>query len=484
MSDDTRPWKKPEPHPEKPPKKGGSSPANAIAQRIMQGYGDAPGRELFTDKANVLWEYTGTHWIEVPEPEIRRWAWDAGGGFSGSRSDSRNEVASALKAVTYDRHHQWGRVAEWEVPCLSGVIDVRSGAIRKHDPNDRLDRVIPWKYDPKSARDVWHGALSAWWGEGSEMAASLQDFFGYMMLNHCRYKRACIVYGPSNTGKSRVVQAGINLVGVDATCQLSLDDMEDPRRRGVIVGKALNHMTELTADALIRQGGFNAIVSGEPLLIDDKYKPPFMYAATAKHLIAGEELPRVTERGEGAFTRLLIVPMTKVFEGDDQDTSFDAKLLAQMPGVFAWAVEGARRLVASGGGWVDARESILALSDYRKQQNPVVAFLEECCQQDISVATPLTHLLRQFNVWHRGSKRLDVRVFAGLLRRHLGRDCIRKVKRRREFGGTPLRCLMSWKFTGLPRRLELQVAPADAVSRSDEIESTGEEVMLGEENPQ
>lgn len=473
MTDESRPWQ-PQPDPDKPAKKGGVI-ANKIAQEIL---GE---KELITDKTGAVFHYVGTHWVEATDAQMKSWAWDRGGQFKSSRSDVRGEVLSAIRAATFDPNHKWGRVQEWEVPCLSGVIDVRSRALRLHDPVDRLDRVIPWNYDAKAQCPVWRKVLEDWFGEGSEIIEGLQEFFGYMLLNHCRYKRACIVVGRSNSGKSLVVEAAMMLVGAEACCRLAPEDMEDPRRVGVIFGKALNIMTELSSDTLIRQGGFNAIVSGEPLLIDNKFKEPFMYSPTAKHLIAAEELPRVTDRAEGAFSRLFIVPMKRVFADDEQDTGLVERLKAEMPGILAWAIEGAARLVAHNGAWVEPRESAAMLAEYKREQNPVVAFLEECCAKADGVATPLTHLLKQFNAWHRGSKRIDVRGFAGLLRRHLGADALRKVKRK-EFGGQSMRCLLSWKFVEFPRRVELTINPADAETRSDtlgEIEATGEEIMEG-----
>ena len=77
--------------------------------------------------------------------------------------------------------------------------------------------------------------------------------------------------------------------------------MDDPRRCYMLVGKRLNVMTELTTDALMADGGFKTLVStGEPVLIDPKFKPAFMYTqmTQSRHLaISAIRLP-VVECGQ------------------------------------------------------------------------------------------------------------------------------------------------------------------------------------------
>lgn len=465
------------------PKKSKPQPlANKVAERIKARH------ELFADKTGTIYRHTGTHWVEVTKAELLNWAWEESGGFAASDGEIRSGAAAALAAACFDPAHRWGRVKPHEVAMLNGVLDLKTMKVRQHDPDDRLDRVIPWDYVPGAACATWKKALQDWFGEKSELPDSLRQFFGYILLNHCLYKRAAMLFGPSNSGKSRVVVAAMNLVGEDATCQLSVEDMDDPRRRGVVVGKALNVMTELPTDAMIRDGGFKAIVSGEPLLIDDKFKLPFMYQATAKHIIVANSLPVITDRSEGTFNRLLVIPFRRVFGDDEQDPQLDRKLLEEMPGILAWAVEGARDLVERDGGWFEAREAAAALATYRRDQNPVASFLEECCVQDVGAGTPLSQLVKQFNAWHRGSRRLSIRGFAELLRRHLrvspdDPDPIRKIKRK-DTGNQSVRCLLNWKFVGLPKNYELRVSQTAALSTTAELEAEGTAVMAGEENPQ
>ena len=74
-----------------------------------------------------------------------------------------------------------------------------------------------------------------------------------MCLSHAHFKRALVLFGEGDTGKSLVAKVLEMIVGKAFTCSLPVDQMDDPRRRAVIVGKRLNIMTELSADSMISE---------------------------------------------------------------------------------------------------------------------------------------------------------------------------------------------------------------------------------------
>jgi phage/plasmid-associated DNA primase len=61
-----------------------------------------------------------------------------------------------------------------------------------------------------------------------------------------------------------------------------------------------------------------------------------------------------------------------------RDPLLDRKLLQELPGIFNWSLEGLDRLQEQGILTVPRRHYEL-LEEYKKQNNPVLAFVEECC---------------------------------------------------------------------------------------------------------
>ena len=457
-------------------RKKGQPFANRIAERLLVKH------NLMVDHTGAVFQYTGTHWLPATDAMLLKWAFEESGGFANSAGNLRGEAVAAVKAARVVENLKWGRVHATEIACLSGVLDVESGRVRPHRPEHNLNRIVPWEYVQGHGCPRWRRALDEWFGPDNERIGALQEFFGYVLLGHCRFKKALLLWGPSNSGKSAPLLVLMALVGRDAVCQLSLDDMEDPRRRGVIVGAALNVMTELPYEALIRDGAFKQIVSGEPILIDDKWRLPFLHEPTAKHVIATEALPRLNDRSAGGFNRILLIPFERVFADDEQDAGLVEGLIAdEMVGVFAWSVEGARRLIQHGGEFAAPKESLKAMAKYRRDHNPVIAFLEEACIQEPGTASPLGPLLKQFNYWQRGSKRYDRRAFAAMLREAAEQEpalglTIKKVKRK-VTGGQSVLSLVNYRFLAMDDRVQFQVKTEDALGPAAEIEAEAETNM-------
>ena len=372
---------------------GRSLTANFVAEKILEEH------DFVQHSHGIVYEYDGVIWCEKRDDYMHHLALKAD-GIENTSQRRRGEIASYIKARVHDPNFTWGRVADYEVPCLDGVIDVRTGDMRSHRREDFLERVIPWPYDATAQCPAWQAALAYWFGdcEPTGELLALQEFFGYLLMPHARYKKAAFLYGAADTGKSQVLYTAEQLVGTAATCSLSVEDMDDPVRRAVVRGKALNVLSELSEDSLIRDSGFKTLISTEePILINQKYKPAEMYQPTAKHIIAANVLPRITDRTEATFNRILLIPMTRIVADEDQDRDLKAKFRGDMPGVFAWAVEGANRLFEQRSNFTEPPLGAKILVEYRQEQNPVHAWLVAQTVRDLSAAVPVEEVTRSLN---------------------------------------------------------------------------------------
>lgn len=382
----------------------------AVAERILE------ARRLVADDSGTVFEYDGGAWQALPDIRLDQLALEAEPEFSTGHR--RREIIGHLRARCYRGDLRWGRVADFEVPCKNGIVDVRTGALRDHAPHHYLERLIPHAYDPAAECPTWHEAIALWFGdgEGDGSVEALQEFMGYVCLPHAKFKKALMLYGRPDSGKSVIVAVMQALVGSRVTCQLSVEHMDDPTRRAVIKGKALNIMTELPASAMISDAGFKTLVSTEePILLDQKYRPAEMYTPTAKHVIATNVLPRVDDRTEATFNRILLIPMRRSLSGEEQDRQLLAKLKGELEGILAWSLQGGRRLVERGGDWVVPEAGLKLLKQLREESNPIVQFLLERTVDDDTVGIPLTALTREINAWH-GGRRFTARKVGALLR--------------------------------------------------------------------
>jgi P4 family phage/plasmid primase-like protien len=400
--------------------------------------------EFITDQAGNVYRYdpeTGA-WRQISEQVQLSIVFNMDRRSSASK---RRAVVEDLKASTVVDPLKWGRVADSEIPCKNGIIDVITGEKRPHAPTNLLERVLPIDWDVKAECPAWDKALGIWFPADKDggRRAALQEFFGYIALAHAKYKKAAVLLGESDTGKSVPALIAKAMVGSDFSCALGVEDMDDPVRRALIKGKALNVLTELSAEALIADGGFKTLVSTEePISINAKYLAPETYVSTAKHLIVTNNLPRFNDHTSAMFNRLLIIPFTEVIPLEQQDRVLLEKLIAELPGILVWAAKGAERLVRRRGQWPEVEAARSIMVTFREDMNPIRQFMAERMVRVAKALTPIRDIAHAFNQWNTGSRNYGIRYVGRLLRACGHAERIREAK----YKGRTLTCIEGFRL--------------------------------------
>jgi putative DNA primase/helicase len=257
-------------------------------------------------------------------------------------------------------------VAPYEIPVWNGVVNLEPANSASTRSRTFLESVPPIAFTGARPCPTWLDALNLYWGEDEDYelkVAALQEFFGYCLMTHARYKKALMLVGESDCGKSQIPQVLRMLVGDGNISAVPVEHMDDARKLSPLMGKMVNLLTELTSKAMVADGGFKTLVSTEePLLIDPKHAQPILYAPIAKHVIACNSLPRVTDMSRGFFNRLLLLKFNRVIPEELRDRGIVDSFRREIEGIMSWAIEGARRLYENGGEFTSVPESDAAIN--------------------------------------------------------------------------------------------------------------------------
>lgn len=420
--------------------------------------------KLVTDDAGKVYRFNGSHWDELSETAQRALATR----FGAYSSANASEMTDYWQRVTHKAGQIWGRVAINEVAFINGVLNLDDLTMRPHRSEDYLERVIPHCWNPAAKADFWFECLEGWFGSADDdQVGTLQEFFGYSMAQHATYKRALVIQGETDTGKSRVAAALGRLVGQDRVCSVSIEAMDDPTLIGPIKGAAVNIVTELPEGALIRDGAFKKLVSTEePVQINAKWKAVETYTPTAKHLILTNTLPAISDRSRATFRRLLLVFMNRLPEKLIPAGELDRRVAAEVEGVAAWAIAGLRRVYKADGEFTVTPAAATRLAAYRLEQNPLAQFVEERCRRYARMAVPTDRFLAEFNRWHAGGRHWSkTKVSREVNRLGLDGVCV-KVAR---YNGDPIKCVVGLEIRPAPQVDEFVISgDLDA----DEVEAS------------
>lgn len=295
----------------------------------------------------------------------------------------------------------------WLLNCRNGTVDLRTGEIKPHDPQDYITKVVPLDYDPAKRSSAWEGIVGRVTLESElttrPLAAFLQRWFGYCATGSTREQAFVVHYGNGSNGKSTILDTIADVLG----------DYSGTAAPGLLVGNGKDrHPTEL-ADLFGRrmvtahetsEGGHLREDLVKQLTGGDKIKGRFMRAdffefdPTHKLQMLTNHKPIIKGSDGGIWRRVLLVPYMARFADAEEvtagrahyvkDTRTAEKLKAESQGVLTWIVEGARAWFAEG---LRAPDAVLAASkDYQTEQDRVGQFLSDCCEMDPKDRTSLS----------------------------------------------------------------------------------------------
>jgi len=263
----------------------------------------------------------------------------------------------------------------------SGMLDLKTFEIKKHDPS-YLSRIqLPVTYDPNAKCPTWERFLSDVLEEDSQLIDLFQEFVGYLLVPDTSQHKALIMVGEGANGKSTAIHVIEKLLDRQNVTNISLSDLSNSFQRVRLDGKLVNISTEIDPKALERSDHFKAIVAGDSLSAEQKHKPAYDFTPVCKLIFACNRLPRVRDHSKAFYRRLIIIPFNQTFEGENADLYLSKKLVNELDGVFMWALRGLRRL-QNQGHFTESEVADMALAEYRRYNNPLVAFIQDCCELD------------------------------------------------------------------------------------------------------
>jgi putative DNA primase/helicase len=204
--------------------------------------------------------------------------------------------------------------------------------------------------------------------------------------------------GTGANGKSVVAGILRRVVGVNNTSGVPLNRFHDKHSLVSTYGKLVNVTGELREKDTIAEDLLKQATGGDLMHFDPKHKPAFSAPFTAKIIICTNERPAFTDRSNGLWRRIIVVPFPVSIPPERQDPELEDKLANELPGILNWAIQGALSLYKFGR-FEEPKASIEARTAFQKDANPVRQFLDECCRLDSEAYVETQALYTQYRAY-------------------------------------------------------------------------------------
>jgi putative DNA primase/helicase len=360
---------------------------------------DALGRvrELAKQTAQTILAEAG----DVPEEEAAKQAkWGVRSLCAAKISDMLKSAETIPALATTTSH--WDQHL-YLLNFQNGTVDLRTGQLRPHRQDDYLTKVVDCDFQTGLVPPRWCAFVQQVFG--ASLVPWIQKAVGYSVTGVTSEKCAFFLWGPTDTGKTTFLTVLRELFReYSATVQVenlmllkkfehdanALADLSDLRGARLVVTSETQEGQRLDEAKLKRfTQGMGTIKAAR------KYENPVTFPETHKAWLDCNHAPVIRGTDDSIWNRVLSIPAKNRVADKDKDPKLKSKLLAEAPGIAAWAVAGAVRWAKEGLGRpaaiTETREG------WRSQFDLVGQFLEERTTPGESVrATPLYQAFKKW----------------------------------------------------------------------------------------
>lgn len=412
----------------------------AIAKMVRRGSPAAPpprsedGEYSFTDLGNA-YRFADQHGNDLRYVPGMRWMiWD-GARFvpAGEPVEAFAQTARQLQKQNSPDARKWGMTSEnapriraaialakdldrlqndpheldadpWLLCCENGTVDLRSGELQPHQREDLITKSTRLPYSPGADCPRFRTFLGEIFCGDWELAAYVLRFLGYGLTGSTREQMFSLWHGHGSNGKSTLIKIIRYVLGDYA--QILSGDMLIERRSGRASETASPDVARLRGtrfaageetkdgqrwnESLVKQ-----LTGGGRIVARHLYGEPIEFEPTWKLVLAVNHRPVVRGTDFGMWRRIHLVPFEAEFANEKADHGLDDKLRAEAPGILALLVKACLEWQEQG---LKPPQKVLdATQSYRRSQDVVGAFLDECCEA--TGECPMSQMYQTYRNW-------------------------------------------------------------------------------------
>lgn len=303
-----------------------------------------------------------------------------------------NKVLDALKALAHRPSNAltsqaWiegdGPPPEELLAVRNGLVHVPTGKLLPPTPRFFTRNTLDLEYDSAAPEPEQWLAFVAQVFPDRVAADLLQDWFGYAVTPDTSQEKMLLMIGPPRSGKGTIQKVLIELVGNSNVCAPSVKALGTPFGLQPLIGKTVAFLSDMRlggmadgdaiAETLLR------ITGRDKVTIDRKHKEAWEGRLATRFVVSSNVLPKLPDASPALANRFSVLRMQQSFLGRE-DPSLADRLMAELPGILLWALEGWRRL-RDRGRFVLPGTSEEAVLDLFNQGSEVAAFVHERCEE-------------------------------------------------------------------------------------------------------
>lgn len=265
----------------------------------------------------------------------------------------------------------------------NGILDLRDGELRGHDPEHLLTRLAPVEYNPEAAAPTFETFLRRIFRDDADLMRFVRRASGYSLTGDTGEQCLLLCHGTGANGKSTLLTALQDVLGDYAATTPAETLLSKRYGDGIpndlarLVGVRLVASSETEDGRALAESRVKAMTGGDRIPARFMRAEWFEFQPTFKLWLATNHRPEIKGTDGAIWRRIRLIPFEETIPEDERDPKLLDKLRGELPGVLAWAVRGClewqkRRL--------DPPAAVTAATDdYRSESDHLGRYLDERC---------------------------------------------------------------------------------------------------------
>ena len=295
-----------------------------------------------------------------------------------------NKLEQKIVPYNYMKSVDIGAVEE-KMCVENGMLDLsdpQEPELEAHSPEYPLTSHLPVEYDTDAECPGWRTFVRDVVPDDDERQ-TLQEFAGYSLQHwNCDLKRALLLLGPTDSGKSTFLKVIRGVFGSDNVANVSVQGFGKKYRTASLPGSLVNIRNDLDSSIVYNTGMIKEVIAGDTVKVRQIYGEPFDYTPTQKHLFAANQVPEIDDADNAFYNRWLHVEFPNSVPADEQVEGYHRQLIDEASGILNWMLEGYARLMANDGAFTDDPPVEQKRELWQSYGDSVDRFIGECVMHD------------------------------------------------------------------------------------------------------
>ena len=289
------------------------------------------------------------------------------------------------------------------LPCDNALVEPETGRAWPASPEWFCSWSTGYAHDPGAACPEWDKFLASILPGDDDSVRLLQQWFGYVITGRTDLQKFLFLLGPKRAGKGTVARVLAALLGGSRNVPgLGFSSFSDHFGLSPLPGMPLAVVADArdSGDAHAMQRATERIltITGEDIItIDRKNRPLWNGQLGTRLMLVSNELPRFRDPS-GAITYRMLLVHIRESVADREDPQLTRRLLAELPGILNWAIDGARDL-AHEGRFTEPASTRMEKLDFDDKASPYAAFVRDRCEVGEGLEESSAYLLAQLMLY-------------------------------------------------------------------------------------